>query len=306
MSRTTLRRYSRSSRKRPCGDHLFEVGVGGRDHADVHLDRVRLAKRLNLVVVEEPEQLRLDFEVLSDLVQEERAAGRRADHAGERRVGAGEGAPAVAEQLALEHVSRHRAAVEGLERTIGAIGRAVDHARQHLLARTGFPGEENRHRIRSDAPGDRQQLCALFGGPDALGVSVEGLGRPEGGALLFVPSVLVEAASGGDQLADGRDGAVVFQVRERPRQDLPRFVSVLTKDGKVLGRSLPDGVERLSLAPALGRITLAPVAPTATRASCSQHAASSRIANASRPRMWGCPADSISATALSRLGGAGS
>ena len=66
-------------------------------------------------------------------------------------------------------------------------------------------------------------------------------------------AVLVEAASGGDQLADGRDGAVVFQVRERPRQDLPRFVSVLTKDGKVLGRSLPDGVERLSLAPALGR-----------------------------------------------------
>ena len=85
------------------------------------------------------------------------------------------------------------------------------------------------------------------------GIPVEGLGRPEGGALLLVPAVLVEAASGGDQLADGRDGAVVLQVRERPRQDLPRFVSVLTQDGEVLGRSLPDGVERVTLAPAFGR-----------------------------------------------------
>ena len=97
------------------------------------------------------------------------------------------------------------------------------------------------------------ELGALFGGPDALGVAVEGLGRPQRGALLLVAAVLVEAASGGDQLADGRDGAVVLQVRERPRQDLPRLVAMLTEDGEVLGRSLPDGVERVTLAPAFGR-----------------------------------------------------
>ena len=113
------------------------------------------------------------------------------------------------------------------------------------------------------------ELGALFGGPDALGVAVEGLGRPEGGALLLVAAVLVEAASGGDQLADGRDRAVVLQVRERPRQELPRFVAVLTEDGEVLGRRRPDGVERLG-----SRSSLRPKspwrrpAPTATRASC--------------------------------------
>ena len=215
---------------------------------------MRLAERLNLVVVEEAEQLRLHVEVdFRDLVEEEGAAGGRADDARERRVGAGEGAPAVAEQLALEHVARYGAAVEGLQRAIGAVGGAVDRAREHLLAGAGFPGEEDGQRIRGDATGDRQQLGALLGGPDALGVAVEGLGRPERGALLLVPAVLVETSSSGDQLADGRDGAVVFQVRERARQDLPRLVAVLTKDGEVLGRSLPDGVERFTLAPALSR-----------------------------------------------------
>ena len=91
-----------------------------------------------------------------------------------------------------------------------------------------------------DAPGDVEQLGALLGGPDALGIAVEGLGRPQRGALLLVAAVAVEGARGGDQLADGRDGAVMFEVRPRPRQDLPGFVSVLTKDGKVVSaRRLP-------------------------------------------------------------------
>ena len=68
-------------------------------------------------------------------------------------VGAGEGALAVAEQLALEHVARHRGAVEGDERAVGAVGRAMDHAREHLLAGAGLAGEEDGQVARGDADG---------------------------------------------------------------------------------------------------------------------------------------------------------
>ena len=92
------------------GDELLEVGVGGGDDADVDLDRVRLAERMDLVGLEEAQQLRLEVEAdVADFVEEERAAGGGADDAGERGVGAGERALAVAEQLALEHVARHGA-----------------------------------------------------------------------------------------------------------------------------------------------------------------------------------------------------
>ena len=77
-----------------------------------------------------------------------------ADHAGEGGVGAGEGALAVAEQLALEHVARHGRAVEREQRPVGAVGGAVDGAREHFLAGAGLAGEEDRQRRRGDAAGD--------------------------------------------------------------------------------------------------------------------------------------------------------
>ena len=68
------------------GDELFEVGVGRGDDADVDLDGLRLAERVDFVGLEEAQQLRLDVEAdLGDLVEEERAAGGGADHARRRR-----------------------------------------------------------------------------------------------------------------------------------------------------------------------------------------------------------------------------
>ena len=112
----------------------------------------------------------------------------------------------------------------------------MDDAREHLLAGAGFAGEQTAT-DRRDAPGNRQQLGALFGGPDALGVAVEGLGRPEGGALLLVAAVAVEAARRGEQLADRGDGAVVLQVGERPGEELPRLVAMLPEAEDVVGRA---------------------------------------------------------------------
>ncbi len=162
------------------GDQLLEVGVGGGDDADVHLGRVWLAERMDLVVVEEAQELGLEVEAdVADLVEEQRAARGGADHAGEGGVRAGEGAAAVAEQLAFEHVARHGAAVERLERAVGAVGGAVDRAGEHLLAGAGLPGDQDGQGNRRDAAGGRQQLGALLRRPDAFRVAVERLGGPE-------------------------------------------------------------------------------------------------------------------------------
>ncbi len=211
---------------------------------------MRLAERVDLVVVEEAEQLRLQVEAhVRDLVQEEGAAGCRADDAGKRGIRAGEGAAAVAEQLALQHLARHRAAVEGLQRAVGAVGGAVDRAREHFLAGAGFAGQQDGHLAGSDASRDGEELGALLGGPDALGISVERFGGPEGGALFLVAAILVEAAGGRHELADGGDGAVVPEVRERAGQELPGFVAMQTEDGHVFGGGIADGGDGFGLGP---------------------------------------------------------
>ena len=126
------------------GDQRFEVGVGRGDDADVDLDRLRLAEAVHFVGLEEAQQLGLELGPdLGNLVEEERAAGGGADDAVEGVLGAGEGALAIAEQLALEHLARHGGAVEGHERLGGAAGGAVDGAREHFLAGAGLAGEQD-------------------------------------------------------------------------------------------------------------------------------------------------------------------
>ena len=81
---------------------------------------LRVAERLDLARLEEAQELRLDVEAeVADLVEVERAAGGGADDAGEVGGGAGERAPAVAEQLAVDQVARDGRAVERHERAVG-------------------------------------------------------------------------------------------------------------------------------------------------------------------------------------------
>ena len=75
-------------------DQLLEVGVGGGDDADVDLDRVRLAERVDFLVLEEAQQLGLHVEAdVADLVEEQRAAGGGADDARETALSAPVNAP---------------------------------------------------------------------------------------------------------------------------------------------------------------------------------------------------------------------
>ena len=74
--------------------------------------KARLGLSLNVNAAEETRKL-------GALVMEV-TEGSGAEDAGKRGLGAGEGALAIAEQLALEHVLGHRGAVERVERPVGA------------------------------------------------------------------------------------------------------------------------------------------------------------------------------------------
>ena len=103
-------------------DPLLEVGVGGRDDADVDARRARLADRHDLPLLEESQQLRLHVErQIADLVEKDRAADGGADHAGLVGHRAGEAAAPVAEQLAVGELAGRAGAVVGQEHR-GAAG----------------------------------------------------------------------------------------------------------------------------------------------------------------------------------------
>ena len=128
---------------------------------------------------DEAQQLGLQVELhVADLVEEERAAVGGADDAAEGGLGAGEGAAAIPEQLALEHVVWHCCAVDRHERLVGAIRGAMDESSEHFLAGAGFAGQEDGQRARGELPGDAHELHRLFRDPEAVGVGLERLGRP--------------------------------------------------------------------------------------------------------------------------------
>ena len=111
------------------GDALGQVAVRRRDDADVHVMRAPIvrADRLDFAVLEEAQQQRLHAQAhLPDFVEEERAAVRELQLAELVAVGAGEAALDVAEQLGLEERLGQPGAVDGDERTAGALRVRVD------------------------------------------------------------------------------------------------------------------------------------------------------------------------------------
>ena len=104
---------------------------------------------------------------------------------------------------------------------------------------------------RGDPPGDRDELGRLLGDPEALGIALEGLGRPQRGALLLVAAVAVERTGGGDELADGGERAAMVELRPRPRQHLPGLVAMLAEDDEVVGGRRPHRRQRLGVGPAV-------------------------------------------------------
>src|SRR4029077_8134254 len=120
----------------PAGaDGVLEVRVGGGDDADVDGEGAGLAERGDFTRLEESQQLRLEVEAeFSDFVEEEGAFTGGADQAELVAVGAGEGAAAVAEELAFQQIARDGGAIEGDEGLGGAVGEFMNGAGENLLA----------------------------------------------------------------------------------------------------------------------------------------------------------------------------
>jgi hypothetical protein len=76
---------------------------------------------------------------------------------------------------------------------------------EHLFAGPGFTSQQNcAWRVRN-APSDAEEFGRLLRDPKALCVSVELLGWPQCGALLFVSAVLVEGPRHSHKLSDRGD-----------------------------------------------------------------------------------------------------
>ena len=206
--------------------------------ADRHRGRRRLAERQDFSRLEEPQQLGLEVEAeLADLVEEQRALARRADDAGVVAVGAGEGAAAVAEQLAFEHLARHGRAVERDEGAVRAIGMRVDRAREDLLARAALARDEDADARARDAPRDRHQIAQVSGDHRLARLGCGVVDRPEGEALFAFGAAALELLHGAQQDRGGVDAGGGLRVGAGPHDDVDRPVA-RGSDGEQAGRSV--------------------------------------------------------------------
>src|SRR6202044_1074371 len=104
-----------------------QVGVGGRDDADVDLDFLAAADTLNNLILQEAQQLDLEREgQIADLVEEQRTLVGVLDLADRLLDGAGKRPALVTEQLAFQQVFWNGAAVDGDERLLGAGAEGVN------------------------------------------------------------------------------------------------------------------------------------------------------------------------------------
>ncbi len=125
-------------------DHRRQRAVGGADHAQVDRHGLGAADRQHHPLGEHAKQRGLGGQrELAHLVQEERAAVRRAHQARRVVVGAREGALLVAEELGLEQGRSDGGAVDGHQRALAARA-GVQGVGGELLAGARFAGHQHR------------------------------------------------------------------------------------------------------------------------------------------------------------------
>ena len=113
--------------------------------AHVHLDGLRAAQALELLLLQHAEQLGLQLRRdVADLVEEQRPPVGQLESADFLADGAGEGALLVAEQLALQQPRGDGRAVELDEGPVSPRAQVVQGAGDEFLARAGFAANEHR------------------------------------------------------------------------------------------------------------------------------------------------------------------
>src|SRR5262245_56835602 len=145
--------------KSVCQNALFELLVGGGNDAHVHLEVRSAAYSGELAILEHVEELALERRMqVADLVEKDSPVVGRLELADLELVGPGERPALVTEQLALEQFAGHSGAVDLDEGAALAGAEMMDRARDQILSRPGFPGDQHRHVCAS---GERDRLSDL-------------------------------------------------------------------------------------------------------------------------------------------------
>ena len=130
--------------EKPFLDGGFEVTVRRRHEADVERDLLTSPDRTDGALLEGAEQLGLEREgQVADLVEQQRAPVRLHEEARPRRARVGEGAPDVAEELALEELLGHGGAVDRHQRSVLPIPAPVERLGDDLLPGAALAGDED-------------------------------------------------------------------------------------------------------------------------------------------------------------------
>ena len=130
--------------KRAAGCHRLQVGVAGRDDANVGVADGCAANGTVFLVLQEAEQRHLGTRRHGfDFVEEERAAVRLSHQPDACLLRIGERATDVTEELGFDEVIGDGAAVETDERQVTPPAQVVDGPSRELLARPGLPGQHD-------------------------------------------------------------------------------------------------------------------------------------------------------------------
>ena len=125
-------------------DLPLEVAVGRRHHPHVHRHRLGPAHAQDLSLLQDAQQLHLQLALeLADLVEEEGRAAGLLEEADLARVGPGEGALLVAEELGLEDGLGERPHVDGEKGAVAPLARDVEGPGHELLPRAALPVDED-------------------------------------------------------------------------------------------------------------------------------------------------------------------
>ena len=125
-------------------DQLFEILVCRRNNPHVGGPGAITADAFEVAILHQPKHLHLGVQgQLADIIQEQGSAVGQFTAPGPLGDGTGKGSPFIAKQLAFKQVRRYGTAVYRHEGLIATIGMVVQVPGDHLLARSGFSGDQH-------------------------------------------------------------------------------------------------------------------------------------------------------------------
>ena len=125
---------------------LFQIHVGGGNHAGIHCDFGPSPHPFDGLFLEKPQDLHLQRQrQFADFVEEQRPARGGFDASLPLDMRPGKGAFFMTEQLAFQKIFRDRATIDGDEGAAFPRAAAVDRQRGHFLSRAAFAQNQYRN-----------------------------------------------------------------------------------------------------------------------------------------------------------------